>query len=86
MSVVAALNFLGVLAIDSRKQRILGVTEWRRLSRRTSLVPFAAVAAGGSRSSSHKKSLLRLGAAVGLYVALLTLHQHVFGVSPFPPL
>jgi hypothetical protein len=56
------------------------------LSRRTFLAPFAALAVGGSRPSSRKISLFRLGAAVGLYVALLTLHEHVIGVSPFPPL
>ena len=79
-------SLLGMLAIDSRKQRVLGATEWRRLSRHTSLVPFAALAVGGLQSSSRKIGLFRLGAAVGLYVALLTLHEHVIGVSPFPPL
>ncbi len=84
--VFGGFSLLGMLAIDARKQRALGATEWRRMSRRTSLVPLAAVAAGGSRSPSRKINLIRLVAAVGLYVGSLALHERVIGVSPFPPL
>jgi hypothetical protein len=60
--------------------------EWRRLSRRTSLVPLAALAAGKWQLSFRKIDLFRLGAAVGLYVGFLTLHERIIGVSPLPPL
>jgi uncharacterized membrane protein len=73
-----------MLAIDARKQRALGATEWRRLSRRTSLVPFGALVGGRWRPSFRKISLFRLVAAIGLYLGLLALHQPVIGVSPFP--
>lgn len=86
LGVFGAFSLLGMLAIDARKQRVLGATEWRRLSRRTSLVPFAALATGGSRLSSRKIDLFRLGAAAGLYVGFLALHERVIGVSPIPPL
>jgi uncharacterized membrane protein len=84
--VFGAFSLLGMLAIDARKQRVLGAAEWRRLARRTSLVPFAALAGGGARSSSRKINLFRLAAAAGLYVGFLMLHEYVIGVSPFPPL
>ncbi len=84
--VFGTFSLLGMLAIDARKRRILGAAEWRRVARRTSLVPFATLAAGGSRPSSRKINLLRLGVAVGLYVGFLMLHGLVIGVSPFPPL
>jgi uncharacterized membrane protein len=79
-------SFMLMLAIDIRKQRILGVTDWRRLSRRTSLVPFAGLVGGRWRPSFHKINLVRLVAAIGLYVGFLALHQPVIGVSPFLPL
>jgi uncharacterized membrane protein len=75
----------GILAIDTRKQRILGITNWRRLSCRTSLVPFAALVGARWRPSLRKISLFRLVAAIGLYLGLLALHHPVIGVSPFPP-
>jgi uncharacterized membrane protein len=84
--VFGAFSLLGMLAIDARKQRVLGAAEWQRLARRTSIVPFAALATGGSRLSSRKIDLFRLGAAAGLYVGFLTLHERVIGVSPYPPL
>jgi uncharacterized membrane protein len=79
-------SLLGILAIDAQKQRVLGAAEWRRLSHRTSLVPLAALVGGRWRPSLSKVNLLRLTAAIGLYVAFLALHQPVIGVSPFPPL
>lgn len=84
--VFGAFSILGMLAIDARKQRVLGATEWRRLSRRTSLVPFGALASVRWRPSFRKISLPRLAVAVGLYVGFIALHEYVIGVSPFPPL
>ena len=84
--VFGAFSILGMLAIDARKQRALGATEWRRLSRRTSLVSLAALAGVGWRPSFRKFSFPRLAVAVGLYVGFIALHEYVIGVSPFPPL
>ena len=82
---LGAFSILGMLAIDARKQRILGAVEWRRLARRTSLIPFAALAVEESLSPSRKINLVRLAAAAALYVGFIALHKHVIGVSPFPP-
>ena len=81
-----AFSLLGMLAIDARKQRVLGVTEWRRLSSRTSQIPLAARAGGRWRPSFRNIDLFRLVIAIGLYLGFLVLHQPVIGVSPFPPL
>lgn len=84
--VFGAFSLLGMLAIDARKQRVLGTAEWRRLSRRTSLVPFAALAGVAWRPAFRKISVPRLAVAAGLYVGFLAMHKYVIGVSPFPPL
>ena len=78
-------SLLGMLAIDARNQRVLGIAEWRRLSHNTSVVPLAALAGGRWRPSFRKINWLRLAAAIGLYLGLLALHRPVIGVSPLPP-
>jgi uncharacterized membrane protein len=79
-------SIVGMLAIDARKQRMLGAAEWCRLSHRTSLVPLAALVGRSWRPKLVEIKLFRLIAAVGLYAGLLALHQPFTGVSPFPPL
>jgi uncharacterized membrane protein len=81
-----AFSIVGMLAIDARKQRMLGAAEWRRLSHRTSQVPLAALVGRRWRPSLGENNLFRLIAAVALYAGLLALHQPFIGVSPFPPL
>ena len=78
-------SLLGMLAIDARNRRVLGIAEWRHLSHSTSLVPLAALAGGRWRPSFGEINWLRLAAAIGLYVGLLSLHRPVIGVSPLPP-
>jgi uncharacterized membrane protein len=79
-----AFSLVGMLAIDARKQRVLGAAEWRRLSHRTSQVPLAALVGGRWRPSFRKIDLFRLIVAVFLYAGFLALHQPVIGASPFP--
>jgi uncharacterized membrane protein len=81
-----AFSLLGMLAIDARKQRMLGAAEWRRLSYRASKVPLATLVGRRWRLSFGKNNLFRLIVAVGLYAGLLVLHQPFIGVSPFLPL
>lgn len=81
-----AFSLLGMLVIDARKQRVLGADEWRRLSRRTSLVPLGALVGGRWRPKLVEIKLFRLVAAIGLYFGLLALHQPVIGVLTLPPL
>jgi uncharacterized membrane protein len=81
-----AFSLVGMLAIDARKQRMLGAAEWHRLSHRTSQVPLAALVGGRWRPSLVESNLFRLIVAVCLYTGLLALHQPFIGVSPLPPL
>ena len=84
--VFAALGVLGSMIVDARKQRILGITEWSRLSAHTSFVPLFALFTGRWCPSPHRLGLFRLLAATALYFGLLVLHDSVIGISPFPPL
>jgi uncharacterized membrane protein len=81
-----AFSIVGMLAIDARKQRMLGAAEWRRLSHSASQLPLAALVGRRWRPSLGKNNLFRLIAAVGLYAGLLALHQPFIGVSSLPPL
>lgn len=75
---------VGAGAIDRRMRRRLGEDEWRRLARRTSFVPLAALMAGRSRPAKRAPSVPRLLAAAVLWLALVGLHPLVIGVSPMP--
>ena len=79
-----AFALLGMGMIDRRNRRRLGAAEWRRLSARTSLLPFAKAGDAKSRAGLTPESAMRLAAAVALYLALLFMHQTVIGVSPIP--
>jgi uncharacterized membrane protein len=83
----AVFALLGMVAIDSRFKRALGKAEWERLARRTSLVPFAALADGRWRPAGlhiDREHLVRVFAGTALYLALLSAHGPVVGVSPLP--
>ncbi len=83
----ALFAVLGMVAIDSRLKRSLGDAEWQRLARRTSLVPFAALARRRrwpSGVGANAEFLVRLLGGAALYVMLLSLHERIIGVSPFP--
>ena len=82
-----AFALFGMYAVDTRFKRILGATEWARLARRTSLVPFAALAGGRWRSAGMAIGagpIMRVLAGAALYLMLLSLHERVIGVAPFP--
>ena len=64
---------VGTRIIDRRRQRQMGVEEWRRL---------AGQAAANRRLEVTRSGLVRLLAGLALYAALLWLHQPVIGVDP----
>jgi len=74
---------MGTFAIDAKRRRKLGAA-WDAFASRTSNVPFAAVFAG--RSSLHLGESFgwRFWVAAIFFVAILFVHYHLFGVSPFP--
>jgi uncharacterized membrane protein len=79
----AVFAVLAMPALDRRKQRQLGESEWNRLAANTSTWPLAAFV--GGRARAKPPSLWRLALGLLLWAALLHLHEPVIGVSPLPP-
>ncbi len=89
---VASLLFFGALAItalagtasiDAKRRRALGPA-WQGFAAQTSIIPFAAIAAGRTRFIPREIAAWRWGVAIAAYVLILLGHAHIFGVSPFP--
>ncbi|MGO4128859.1 NnrU family protein [Inquilinus sp. YAF38] len=68
---VTALN--GMVSIDRKRAARLGPA-WDDFARRTSRLPFAAVASGRGQLVLGELAAWRLGLGIGLYVAALWLH------------
>jgi uncharacterized membrane protein len=79
---------LGMRMVDGRRRRQLGDAEWQRLATRTSAWPLAALLDGRwkPRPTAPVVARLTLRLALGLvlWLALITLHPVVIGVSPLP--
>ena len=78
---VTALN--GMASIDRKRRRALGAV-WDDFTARTSIIPFAAIAAGRNELRLGELSLWRLVLGLTLFFGALFLHPHVIGVSPLP--
>ena len=83
-AVWAVVAFAGTASIDRKRQRLLG-SAWEPFAAQTSIVPFAAIAAGRNRFSPREIGAWRWGLAVIVYLLMLGGHAQVIGVSPFPP-
>jgi uncharacterized membrane protein len=82
-AVWAVVALAGTVSIDRKRRRLLSAA-WEPFAARTSIVPFAAIAAGRNRFRPGEIGAWRWGAAVVLYVLMLVGHADVIGVSPFP--
>jgi uncharacterized membrane protein len=80
---MAVLAFAGMRAIDHKRAVRLGA-DWETVTRRTSLIPFAAALAGRVRIDWAGIGWVRPVLAVALYVALMHGHRFLFGVSALP--
>ncbi len=78
----SALAIGGMLALDARSRRRLGVQEWERLARRTSNIPFLGLARGAALRF-RTGTAIRIAAAALLYLLLLFSHEILAGV-PVP--
>jgi uncharacterized membrane protein len=76
-----ALALFGMRAID-RKARRRDPVGFAAFEARTSVVPFAAIAAGRNRLVWSEIGWWRLALAALLYAVLIGAHPHVIGVSP----
>ena len=90
---LASLLFFGALllvclagppSIDAKRRRKLGAPAWDAFARRTSIVPFGAIAAGRNTLDAGQIGWWRIGLGVLAYVLFIGGHSHIIGVSPFP--
>jgi uncharacterized membrane protein len=79
----AIVALAGTVSIDHKRQRLLGVA-WESFAARTSIIPFAAIAAGRNRFVAGEIGLWRWGVALAAYALMLGGHAPIIGVSPFP--
>ena len=82
-AVWAVVALAGTVSIDRKRQRLFGAA-WEPFAAQTSILPFAAIAAGRNRFRPGEIGAWRWGAAVVVYVLMLVGHADVIGVSPFP--
>jgi len=80
---LAVTALAGTVSIDAKRRRALGEA-WQSFAAQTSVVPFAAIAAGRTKFNMSEIAPWRLGAAIAAYLLFLGGHVHIFGVSPFP--
>ena len=81
---LAVVAVAGTVSIDAKRRRVLGEQRWQRFAARTSIVPFAAVAAGRVPFTWSELGWWRPLAGVVAYTLMLGGHSHLIGVSPFP--
>jgi uncharacterized membrane protein len=77
------LALAGTFSIDAKRRRKMGGA-WKSFAARTSNVPFAAVISGRTRLRITESLGWRFWVAALLFVVILFVHYHLFGVSPFP--
>lgn len=81
---LAIVSLAGAVSIDAKRRRTVGRAAWDAFAAQTSIVPFAAIAAGRNRFVARELGWWRPAAGVGAYVLMLGGHAHLIGVSPFP--
>jgi uncharacterized membrane protein len=80
----AVVAVAGTVSIDAKRRRLLGAAAWEPFAAQTSIVPFAAIAAGRNRFDPGEIGAWRWCLALAVYALLLGGHGPVIGVSPFP--
>ncbi len=83
MGGIAVLSFAGMVHIDQRREAALG-SAWGPMKLTTSRLPFAAIVSGRCRLDWAGIGWWRPVLGLAIYIALLHLHQGIFGVSPLP--
>ena len=79
----AVVALAGTVSIDAKRRRLLGGA-WEPFAAQTSIVPFAAIAAGRNRFIPREIGVWRWAVALLAFVLMLGGHGPVLGVSPFP--
>jgi uncharacterized membrane protein len=82
---LAITALAGTVSIDAKRRRALG-PGWQSFAAQTSIIPFAAIAAGRTRFNPGEIAVSQWVAALMAYALMLGGHSHIIGVSPFPSL
>jgi uncharacterized membrane protein len=80
---LAIVAFVGTVSIDAKRRRRAGAA-WDRFAAETSILPFAAIAAGRNQFRPGEIGAWRWAAGLVVYALLLGAHGPVIGISPFP--
>jgi uncharacterized membrane protein len=80
---LTVLALAGAWSLDVKKAAQLGAA-WEAYRRRTSFVPFAALASGRTRVTVAEIGWWRIGLGIAGYAVFLALHGWIFGVDPWP--
>jgi uncharacterized membrane protein len=80
---MVVLALAGMAHLDARKKAAMG-SAWDAFAARTSLMPFAAIAAGRARLNPAEIGWWRIGLAFAAYGGFLYGHRLFFGVAPIP--
>lgn len=78
------VSVAGPPSIDAKRRRTLGDARWDQFASRTSILPFAAIAAGRNGFVPAELGWWRPLAGIAAYGLMLGGHAHIVGVSPFP--
>ncbi len=77
----AVLAIFGTALIDRRKARLLG-DDWQAFAAQSSHIPFAAILSKRNHFSAKEIGWLPVILGIALYLALLVLHELLFGIAP----
>lgn len=80
---ITALN--GMVSIDRKRAAAFG-ERWQRFAAKTSIIPFAAAAAGRTPLRFADVGWINVAAAAVLYGVFLWLHERLFGAAAYPAL
>jgi len=83
-SALAVVAAAGTASIDAKRRRTLGAPAWDAFASRTSIVPFAAIAAGRNTLMLREMGWWRPAGGFLAYALMLGGHAHIIGVSPWP--
>lgn len=77
------LTVAGTWSIDRKRARATG-GDWAAYAGATSNIPFAAILTGRQKLALGELGILRVLAAILIYLAVLYAHTWLFGASPIP--
>ncbi|MGZ9097488.1 MAG: NnrU family protein [Micavibrio sp.] len=84
--IFALFAYAGIKMIDKKRQRMLGMAEWQKLSGNAPNIPFSGKSFWRGKFSLGQNDLVGITGGLLLYVAFFYLHPILFNVTPMPPL